>query len=138
VIDSGAMSRRVATSAASTLRRGASRATSAPGNTSVGSNGGDSRARTVVNHRVAGTCVANQASHRRIVRRGGDLGGGEVAATRHVPTTIVIARYTRRPRNTNDGGVSRFRQPSRAQHRLRRRRSASPASPTSPPRGLRG
>jgi hypothetical protein len=47
------------------------------------------------------------------------------------------ARKTRRPKNRTDGGVTRRRQPSRAQQKLCRDPNAAPISPH-PPRGLRG
>src|SRR5271157_2269932 len=51
-------------------------------------------------------------------------------------STTVAARWTLRPRNRNDGGVLRVRQPSRAQQKLKRQSCSSP-SPAGRPRGLR-
>jgi hypothetical protein len=42
--------------------------------------------------------------------------------------------YTRRPRNRTEGGVARWRQPSRPQQRLKRRAKASAAAAKRPPR----
>ena len=53
-------------------------------------------------------------------------------------TITTAPTYTRRPRNRTDGGVARWRHPSRPQHRLKRRPNASAATAISPPRGLRG
>ena len=51
--------------------------------------------------------------------------------------TTTAPRYTRRPKNLSDGGVSRRRQPSRSQQKLSRRQYPS-GRPHGPPRGFRG
>jgi hypothetical protein len=82
-------------------------------------------------------------SHRRVVRAGTPVVQTPAltvaAATATALTSTTIApMYTRRPRNRTDGGVARWRHPSRPQHRLKRRPIASAAIASSPPRACGG
>src|SRR5262245_54451590 len=82
-------------------------------------------------------------SHRRSVRgaipvaRRAAAAPVTVSATTLAPTRATPT-YTLRPRNRTDGGVERFRHPSRPQQRLKRRATPSTLAASTPPRGLRG
>ena len=94
-------------------------------------------------NRLATKALRHHARQRASVRRLAPTSSvsclirAAVAPCRIVSTSTTTApRYTLRPRNRSDGGVSRVRQPSSAQQKLNRWLQAS-MSPASPPRGLR-
>src|SRR5208282_2843238 len=104
---------------------------------------GTSRADSSTNAALVVNGPRHQRRQRRVVRAATPVVRSAAAALAAARAT-TLARittaptYTRRPRKRNDGGMARRRQPSRPQHRLKRRPSPSPATPSSPPRGLRG
>src|SRR5208283_1190280 len=85
------------------------------------------RARATFQNRVWGKCSRQKTCQRAMVRRSAPkrpqssrMLRGEGSCRMAAAKKITAARYTFRPRNRVDGGVTRLRQPSRSQHRLNR------------------
>lgn len=108
------------------------------------SSGGKSRERSSCHSTLATKAVRHHDSHRFTVRRGTPasarvLADSAAASARTHAISTTTSAYTRRPRNRTDGGVTRRRQPSVAQHRLSRLdHDAAGSGVTDPNRGLRG
>lgn len=91
------------------------------------STGGISLAFVKRQNAVAGNDSRHHCRHRSTVRRSTPTSDRNLPARRGVSPASIAAtsttsapRYTRRPKNRNDGGVTRRRQPSRSQQKLNR------------------